>query len=240
MFQNHNFILVDPNPFRIQENDKITIINDYFNDELAKTWQGNGVLFISDIRTADHRQMDRLENEQYILRDNQTQMDWVRIIKPVKSMLKFRCAYPDIISEPTKMFAGDIFIQPFAPASSTETRLIPYDELKVVEYDNLEYEEKLFYHNTVSRYKDFKQHVKGEGLTSKWDPVAEVQILGDYLETYPDSKFRQKSFYKSIASLSQLASQKMTTTGRTLTTPMKDPNLKRQFPKVNHKIFYSK
>ena len=60
-------------------------------------------------------------------------MNWVEILKPkkvffiiiLKSLLKFRCAYPTEIKEPTTFFDGDIFIQPWAPASSTETRLIP-------------------------------------------------------------------------------------------------------------------
>lgn len=35
MFPSLSFLLVDPNPFNIKENDKLKIINDYFTDELA-------------------------------------------------------------------------------------------------------------------------------------------------------------------------------------------------------------
>jgi hypothetical protein len=236
MFPNHKIILVDPNPFQIEETDRITIINDYFTDEMAESYADKGVLFISDVRTADFRQMSRLENEQYIIRDNEVQMGWVNSMKPCKSMLKFRCPYPDVIEGTTTMFKGTIFIQPWAPASSTESRLIPDDSLELTEYDNLDYEEKFFHHNTVTRYKTFKQPVKGEGLDKCFDAAAEVVILGQYLRKY--DHFSKGSLYKSIADVSKTASAKMTKTGRTLATPMKDPNLKRNFPKIDHTVFY--
>jgi cap2 methyltransferase len=69
-------------------------------------------------------------------------------------MLKFRCAYPTVIVYPTLFFKGDILIQPWAPQSSTETRLIPHDQLEKKEYDNKVYEEQLFHHNDTVR-KEF-------------------------------------------------------------------------------------
>ncbi|CAD8125350.1 unnamed protein product [Paramecium sonneborni] len=95
--------------------------------------------------------MTPIENEQAVLRDNQLQMEWVKILKPQKAMLKFRCAYPTEINEPTEFFQGEIYIQAWAPASSTETRLIPYHYLNTIFYDNHKYEEQLFYHNDVVR-----------------------------------------------------------------------------------------
>jgi cap2 methyltransferase len=55
-------------------------------------------------------------------------------------MLKFRCAYPTEIEEPTEFFDGEIYIQAWAPASSTETRLVPYNYNTIL-YDNVKYEE---------------------------------------------------------------------------------------------------
>ena len=42
----------------------------------------NDYLFISDIRTANFKCMTPMENEQAVLRDNQLQMEWVKILKP--------------------------------------------------------------------------------------------------------------------------------------------------------------
>jgi cap2 methyltransferase len=49
------------------------------------------------------------------------------------------------------MFTGDIYVQPWAPHSSTESRLICTAQNELVKYDNLEYEEKFFHHNDVVR-----------------------------------------------------------------------------------------
>ena len=57
---------------------------------MAKSYANQKVLFISDIRTADYRQMDHKENENFIVRDNETQIKWIQIMNPIKSMLKFR------------------------------------------------------------------------------------------------------------------------------------------------------
>jgi len=39
------------------------------------------------------------------------------------------------------MFKGEIYIQPWAAPTSTESRLIPDDSLEIIEYDNVKYEE---------------------------------------------------------------------------------------------------
>src|SRR5581483_2010112 len=171
LFPNHNFILIDPNPFQIiSENlGKIQIINAYFDDNMANSFLNQDVLFVSDIRTADYRQMTKEENERYIVKDNEIQMKWIRDMKPAKSMLKFRCPYPDIIAGQTQMFKGTLFFQAWAPGSSTETRLVVDDSLEIINYDNLVYEEYLSHHNVITRYKLFNQPVKGEGLDQSYD-----------------------------------------------------------------------
>ena len=58
------------------------------------------------------------------------------------------------------MFKGQIYIQPWASPTSSESRLIPDDELQLIEFDNAEYEEKFYYHNHVNRIRnDFQQPV---------------------------------------------------------------------------------
>ena len=51
------------------------------------------ILFVSDIRTADHRILTKEDTEIKIEQDMMDQMRWVNILKPFKSMLKFRLPY---------------------------------------------------------------------------------------------------------------------------------------------------
>jgi cap2 methyltransferase len=238
LFPHHKFILVDPNPFGIETNNQITLINGYFDDQIAQQYMGQQILFISDMRTADYRQMTQLENEQFIIKDNETQMRWIQIMQPIKSMIKFRCPYPDIIKEPTVMYQGTIFLQPWAPPTSTETRLVIDNKLNITKYDNLKYEEQLFYHNTVSRFTEYPQPINGEGLDKRFDSSAEVYLLYEFLDKFPQYAAGQ-SLYKVISEMSYDISRSICETHRTLSTPMSDPDERRCFPKVNHRNFYS-
>jgi len=239
LFPSHTFVLVDPNPFGIRATSQIELKNQYFDDTLAQQFVNPNILFISDMRTADYRQMSPLENEQYILKDNETQMRWIQIMHPAKSMIKFRCPYPDIIPEPIKMFQGTIMVQPWAPPTSTETRLILGPKLTMQTYDSHQYEEQLFYHNTVARVAHYPQPIRGEGLDQRFDASAEVIILYDFLTHFPQFQ-HTTSIMESIATTSQEISKHITPTKRTLTTHMKDPNARRHFPQINHRTFYQK
>ena len=56
-------------------------------------------------------------------------------------MLKFRCPYTtDYDKKNINMLDGDIMVQPWAPHSSTETRLICDFESKIKEYNIEMYE----------------------------------------------------------------------------------------------------
>jgi len=69
-------------------------------------------LFICDIRTADHNYMEDTKNEDCVLKDNELVINSVLKLKPKKSMLKFRCLYPDKSKQKTtKFFKGEIFLQ---------------------------------------------------------------------------------------------------------------------------------
>lgn len=240
LFPDHHFTLIDPNPFGAVclQHPQITVINGYFDDQKAKSFAGQDILFVSDMRTADYRQMSPLENEQFILKDNETQMRWIELVRPVKSMIKFRCPYPDVIKTPTKMYQGSIYIQPWAPPTSTETRLVIDRQLIVTDYDNLKYEQQLFYHNTVARFADYPQPIKGEGLDRRFDASAEVLILGQFLTKFP-MYLKGRSLYKTISEMSREISRNITDTNRTLSTPMKDPEERRHFPKIDHRPFHA-
>ena len=82
------------------------------------------------------------------------------------------------------MFKGDIYVQPWAPHSSTESRLICAADNEMIEYVNLDYEEKFFYHNDVVRVQQkFLNPIKGEGLKNDYDSCSDVIQIYDYLTT---------------------------------------------------------
>src|SRR5438105_2755864 len=98
------------------------------------------------------------------------------------------------------------------------------------------YEDPLYYHNTITRYKKFPQPIKGEGLDSSFDASAEVLILAEFLEKFPS--FKKDQLYASISRMSLDITKAITTSGRKLSTPMKDPENRRRFPQIDHKKFY--
>ena len=193
---------------------------------------GSDLLFISDIRTADHKIMTKLENEQTIIKDNDAQMRWVNIMLPQKSMLKFRCPYPDVISENMKMFDGELMIQPWAPQSSTETRLIPKDSLKIIEYDSLDYEEKMFHHNDITRKnRKYSQPIELDGLDNQYDSSAEVVILYRYLKTWGKSLDENCDWQERVRNLSESFNS---IGNRGLNVLTKPKHERRNYPSVDH------
>lgn len=82
-----------------------------------------------------------------------------------------------------------IFVQAFAGATSTETRLVS-STLDTVEYDMLEYEEKFMWFNTVHRQRNpIKDAPDNTGppikcYNRRQDCALAVQIFTDYLEKY--------------------------------------------------------
>ena len=201
LFPKHQFELYDPCEFDkdIASDSKYKMINchrQYFTDKLAKElhdkFGGDGkILFMSDIRTADYRQMTELENEECITKDNQWQLNWCRLLKPIKAMLKFRLPYPDRIKGPTIYLDGEIWIQSFARRSGTETRLIPYTDVdknnyqydKMKSYDHVKYEEELFFFNEKIR-KSYVENIYFDsniGFSNNFDCWSYGYLLERYL-----------------------------------------------------------
>jgi cap2 methyltransferase len=196
MFPQFTFYLYDPSPFQITPTDKIHIYNQLFTDNDAAKWIGRtDVFLISDIRRDIDivtGKMSETEIEQNVIADMLLQQNWVKMIKPQKSMLKFRPPYAYDNTAPSfKYLNGFIFIQPFGPQTTTETRLIPYDDLDEIEWDIKKYEEQLFYHNSIVREKFLYKNPLtnknepislNQGLTNNYDSTAYILILKEYLE----------------------------------------------------------
>lgn len=106
LFHKFRFILIDPAPFDAKPTNKIEIINDFFTDYLATKYEGTKTLFICDIRSMEMK-MSEDEKEHRVREDMQMQMNWIKIMKPKASMLKFRLPYT---SGETEYLKGTIFL----------------------------------------------------------------------------------------------------------------------------------
>jgi len=150
MFPNTYWYLVDPRKHhnKLYKHKQIKEIKQaYFTDEIAEYYHNkfknrkHKLLFMSDIRE---------ETDDYsVLEDQEMNINWHKIIKPDFSYLKFRCGYES--DKIYKYYKGTIYLQIYAPSSSTETRILLPNELEPCEYDIEEYQGKLLYFNRVIR-----------------------------------------------------------------------------------------
>jgi hypothetical protein len=176
----------------------ITIIENIFTMDLAHRVKKLGrVSFWSDIRTNMYD--DKPPSELDLYWNSAQQLAWVNIIKPESTMLKFRCPYLAIIQKDIELnehhreyfdyckglgvdfledyktgrfryIDGDVYLQPWAPGSSTEGRLV-FTDVKIVDWDSIEYEERFYYYNNVTRLGKYYGH--------EVDPTHYIDRCGD-------------------------------------------------------------
>ena len=206
MFPNHHFVLYDPEKFdkRLFNCPNIEIHQTLFTDEDVEEWKGKGILFISDIRNPDigKTENDVAMNEEIVSYDMTLQSEWVRKIRPVMSMLKFRLPWK---GGRTRYWDGKIMIQPYAPLKSTETRLLT-PGLQEREYDNMDYEERLAWHNQVRRNQRFYPTISK--VEPVWDAAAEVKILYEYFTKIKKIIPTPSQLYHQMKKISELLYQK--------------------------------
>lgn len=220
LFPEFTWHLYDPAKFKIKTDisKKIIVYRKIFENDTAHYWakenqKNKNVFFVSDIRTADYtKAKDLNENENQILEDMKLQKEWVEIIKPIKSQLKFRLPYPgDLRPNQIDYFSGILYRQCFAPQTSTETRLVlTSSNFKYQTYSCEKYQSQMFYHNVIVRENTNYENdfVDGKELVNDWDSCCEVLIWSDYL------KNRGKEINKeNILKLSENAT-KLLTKGR--------------------------
>lgn len=217
LFPKINFVLYDKTECIIQS-DRVVYMQKYFDDnEAIKFANRNDILFISDIRNLEIAQAIKLEknifrsskkSDEIILNDLKMQKQWIEMIKPKKSLLKFRLGYE--IKDKFKYFGGEIFFQAWGPLG-TETRLVP-DTNRIVRYDPVLYDENIQYYNYVIRPKKYTKYSKifdQIGILNNYDSTLEFDILETYLRKF--SKFNPKNLidlhFKITAFLSKFSKQ---------------------------------
>jgi len=182
MFPEQRFVLVDPGAFKIEVSDRVEIIRDKFSDDLAIQIKQRytTTLFISDIRTCDWALDNEALMQHYIQQDMAAQERWHRILRPVKSLLKFRLPYA---AGNTVYLNGELRLPVWGPVTTTECRLVVDIDAGTRTYDHKEHEEQMFFFNTTARASVYDHKVKGvPGLDHCYDCTAEVRILGQYIE----------------------------------------------------------
>ena len=198
---------------------KFYIIEDYFTDELAEKIKAMGfknLFFISDIRAPNP---DNIE----ILWNSAMQYNWIKILRPICSMLKYRCpfTYDPVVPKNYMLedfkraslngidflknnkekrfvyFDGPIWIQAFAPPTSTESRLLVKleDIDKVKDYDLLNYEDRFFFFNLVHRpfgWHDIPQDFldTSYGIDRCGDCALAYHIFNRYCEKFGDINYK--------------------------------------------------
>jgi Poly A polymerase regulatory subunit len=182
------WIFYDATPFSFESSKTVDIRNRYFTDSdahaLASEFPEN-LLFICDIRNLAHGKMDAASSEAAVVDDMTMQERWVRILKPSKSMLKFRLPY---VPGATEYLAGELLLPVWGPQTTTETRLVVGAKAGRRSYDHQKHWEQMFYFNTVTRVMLYPCHVAIErskrllaGLCSCYDCTAELVILDKYI-----------------------------------------------------------
>jgi hypothetical protein len=151
MFPNISWYLIDPRDCnkKLHEHKQVKeIIKDYFTDEMVNKYADQFkndksiLLLISDIRSDT--------SDKGIIFDQNLHIKWHKKLKPKYSYFKFRCPY-EIPNDIYSYYEGKIYLQPFAPTSSTETRLLLKKKLKKYDYDINKYQGSLLYFNRVIR-----------------------------------------------------------------------------------------
>jgi hypothetical protein len=178
-----------PNAFEIHQ--KFVDVN--LIKELKKTRldiTSDRLIFISDIRSSDN---DPVKFENGVQRDLLLQQEWVKILHPALSLLKFRFPY-NISDDKYPYMKGDIYFQIWAPVYSAETRLLvrQKDINKVKKYSIKKYEDTLFFHNKYDRvycYSDkyidpiIRPFIYKSNLYCPcYDCIGELNILCDYCQ----------------------------------------------------------
>ena len=191
LFPNIHWYLVDPSQFKVAKHKNITVIDSLFTDEvidkLLVKIPHDELYFISDIRSTTYNVGDEIEDINSIVQsDMKLQEQWVRKMRPVLSMLKFRLPYNSEEDARTEYLLGSIFFQQWAGRSSTETRIIvrrpPNDEeYPSFHYNNVDYDNIMFCFNILTRHRSFITRINSKGFTDDFDSAAEEFLWEKYL-----------------------------------------------------------
>jgi len=175
-----------------------------------------------DIRTAE---LITKDSDHFLISDvrhDEHDLEWQQeILVKMRSMaasLKFSLPFDD---GKTTHIRGQIIVQPWCKALSTETRLLYFaddnPEFSSVSTSNREYEQRMFYHNTVTRLQEFYTHDDLDGqeclaVKDSYDMALEVavwkQFIGDLANKKDDLSVADLVDKKDDLSVADLVDKK--------------------------------
>ena len=161
-----------------EQKSKVKIFQGYYD---PKPYEGRDYIFISDIRTATDNKS---------VHDNlMMQQQWIIDSPPKAYSLKFRTPFqvPEGHEEEypngnLSYIGGKILVQPWAPVTSAEMRLIGTPEDEDITVNITEHEQRSFYFNFIVRNYGFSKDVKSdyEYHCGCFDCWLENSILDEY------------------------------------------------------------
>ena len=198
--------LYDFNPILREEKykDKIIIFDRYFGSDDVIEYQkmNNRIFFLSDIRNIKHDTSLSTEEsakkmENLVWADMEMQQRWVSDLNPVKALLKFRLPYSNpytlSLGKTRKYLSGVVYLQQYTSATSTELRLVPYDNITQQNWDFTKVESIIFYHNSRIREDTrFLNPITSQdkplslelGISQNYDSTAMIVIGMEYLKKF--------------------------------------------------------
>ncbi len=189
MFPNTYWYLIDPLPFhpKLSSHKQIKEISkEYFTDETAKYYgekfakRTHPLFLLSDIRVNT--------DDKSVMENQESNAKWHQMINPDYSYFKFRCPYdgPDTYN----YYTGKIYIQPYAPVSSSEARIQFAGKLEKTQYSCSKYIGQFNYFNRVLRPSLYTQKIIPNQMY--FDKCYDCTYFSHLIKTYT-SKFAKSN-----------------------------------------------
>jgi hypothetical protein len=203
MFPNTIWYLIDPAPFhdKLKSHKQVKeIINDFFTDDTAKYYAEkfknikHPLLLLSDIRVSP--------DDKSVLENQEWNINWHNIIKPDYSYFKFRCPYEGY--EIYNYYDGEIYIQPYARVSSSETRILLETKLSKKNYNVAEYLGRFSYFNRILRPSYYKKQIipDSEYFDHCYDCTHFSYLIQNYLNKFKTfNPFKTNDVYEIMKNI---------------------------------------
>lgn len=181
--------------------------------ELINKYENYDLLFVCDFRLSS----DNInEFEQNVMKDMRNQEQWVRILNPLISLLKFRTPY--YMYEDMTYMSGKLLYGIWRSPKSTESRLLTHQsEINVDKlYNGRAYENSNFFNTKYSRpfayrkaFQDFPKYIIDTNMYCPcYDCYSELMILKEYETIISLTKTNLTNMDDAISLISQLSPQK--------------------------------
>eukprot|EP00466_Bigelowiella_natans_P002175 jgi/Bigna1/44341/e_gw1.93.28.1 len=166
------------NKYHIEPSESVRIHTSMLTEDDLKAWAESreNVLLISGLKPKNERNRDAI----YAYLDMQETV--YKAIQPRKALLRFELPWG---KGRKRYLDGRLYLPVWGTQTSLKTYLVPYGVDKQKNWDLNEYEEWMFYFNTVHRVQYYRHNLYGlRGVDHCYDCASEEFILRMYLMKY--------------------------------------------------------